>query len=81
MRGKRERAEDQEKVVEVVELDQAPAQMASFTRVEVFLGFKHSLELKDLSSGERCSHLLPTRLPVRTRLESIINIFSLLFEN
>ena len=43
--------------------------MASFARVEVFLGFKHSLELKDLSSGERCSHLLPTRLPIRTRLE------------
>ena len=49
-----------------------PAKMASFPGVEVFLRFKHSLELEDLSAGERCSHLLPPRLSVRPRLQKII---------
>ena len=49
-----------------------PAKMASFPGVEVFLRFEHSLELEDLSASERCSHLLPPRLPVRARLEEIV---------
>ena len=49
-----------------------PAKMASFPGVEVFLRFEHSLELEDLSAGERCSHLLPSRLPIHARLEKII---------
>ena len=51
----------------------SPAKMASFAGVEVFLGFKHPLELKDLSAGERRSHLLSPRLPIWTKLEK--NIF------
>ena len=53
----------------------SPAKMASFAGVEVFLGFKHPLELKDLSAGERRSHLLPARLPIWSKLEKNIDIF------
>ena len=51
----------------------SPAKMASFAGIEVFLGFKHPLELKDLSAGERRSHLFSTRFPIWTKLEK--NIF------
>ena len=53
----------------------SPAKMASFAGIEVFLGFKHPLELKDLSAGESRSHLLSTRLPIWTKLEKNIDIF------
>ena len=53
----------------------SPAKMASFAGIEVFLGFKHPLELKDLSAGERRSHLLSPRLPIWSKLEKKTFLF------